>query len=91
LVGGVIGTLTQNDARGGRENENFARAAELATGAWQFSKPDWQPVIERTLPRRVAFSDVAGNDVAYLTTEDANLRTIMHTLFRDMSSRIGLI
>lgn len=92
---GVIGTMTLADGRGPKEEENLGRAAELVTDAWTTPLVVSPAILDRTLPRRVAFSNVAGNNVALLTlsnsAQDVALRDIMHTLFADMSKRIGLL
>jgi cellulose biosynthesis protein BcsQ len=86
---GVIGTMTLADGRSGRESDQLLRASELAQASWSGGV---QPlVVDRTIPRRAAFSEVAGDDVALTRTpSNDSLMPILHKLFEDLTSRIGL-
>ena len=90
---GVIGTMTLHDEPTDKDKGHIEAATAKVLEAWPGLDCDGNPsvVIPRTIPRRVAFSDAAGNNVAILTTAPPELKEIMNNLFKEMCHRIDLI
>ena len=88
-LAGVIGTLTRTDELSKTEEFYFNRARDAAR-IWS---EDTDYMLPRTIPRRTAISDAAGEQIAYLLGDKqqrTQVRLIFDPLFEDISRRIGL-
>jgi chromosome partitioning protein len=85
----IVGTMTRQDALTASEEAYLERAREGGY-LWKDGK-DY--VCERTIPRRQAIANAAGDDIAYLLPppDKANVRAIFDPLFKDICTRIGLL
>jgi chromosome partitioning protein len=88
-LAGIIGTLTRQDALSKAEQRYLEMAAE-AGRLWE-KTTDF--VLPRTIPRRAAVSDAAGEEIAYLlndATKRDGIHKVLNPLFEEMCRRIGL-
>jgi chromosome partitioning protein len=81
-LAGVIGTMTYQQNLIGRELDVLGTIKE-ALEAWG----NGGYIFERTIPRRNAFADYAGNDVAYL--RDAKIRSFFDKLGEELWQRVS--
>jgi cellulose biosynthesis protein BcsQ len=88
-LAGIIGTLTRVEALSVNE-ELYLSQARDAGHVWNKER-DY--VLGRTVPRRTAIADAAGQEIAYMLSNNPQrtaVRTILDPLFADMAARIGL-
>jgi chromosome partitioning protein len=81
---GVIGNLSRQDGLNPVEEEALG-IVRTAFREWD-GDPSEKIVFERTLPRRQGIIDAAGEDIAYLTNEDA--RKLFDALGREVAARL---
>jgi chromosome partitioning protein len=88
-LGGVIGTLTRENKLSANEAD-YLQIARNKAAIWL---ADTDFVLPRTVPKRTAISDAAGEEVAYIMADRQKrlgVREILDPLFADMTSRIKL-
>jgi chromosome partitioning protein len=85
----IVGTMTRQDGLTGNEPVYLDRAREGGY-MWEEGR-DY--VCERTIPRRQAIANAAGQEIAYLlpAPDRANVRAIFDPLFEEICTRIGLL
>jgi cellulose biosynthesis protein BcsQ len=81
---GVVGNLSRQDGLNPVEKE----ALDIVRSAFREwdGDPSEKIIFERTLPRRQGIIDAAGEDIAYLTNEDA--RQLFDALGREIAARL---
>lgn len=94
-LSGVIGTLTLRDQLTAKERLRADEIQGRVEAVWPEAHTGPPVFLPQSLPRRVAFSDSAGDDIAYLRDRahpagETPIYAIMEDLFKDMADRIGL-